>query len=120
MAMQDKDTHRPKRLRQKLQLRKFASESPVTRRLTALRKLLARWWRMLKKDAKLVEKERQRAIKRRKAQQKKNWEEQRRVQTLKQKQQREEERSRRELLRKRMRSDLTVDDILGKKCAKSR
>ena len=120
MGMQDKDTHRPKKLRQKLQLRKFASASPVTRRLTALRKLVARWGRMLKKDAKLVEKERQKAIKWRKAQQKKNREEQRRVQTLKQKQQREEERSRRELLRKRMRSDLTMDDILGKKCAKSR
>ena len=120
MAMQDKDKNRQKKFRQKLQLRKFASESRVTRRLTSLRKLIARWGRMLKKDAKLVEKERQKAIKQRKARQKKDREEQRRVEALKQKQQREEERSRRELLRKRMRSDVTMDDILGKKCAKSR
>ena len=118
MAMQDKDKHRPKKLRQKLQLGKFASESPVTRRLTALRKLIARWGRMLKKDAKLVEEERQKVLRQRKAQQKKDQEEQRRVEVLKQKQQREEERSRRELLRKRMRSDLTMDDILGQKGAR--
>ena len=43
----------------------------------------------------------------------KQQEERRRVEVLKQKRQREEDRSRREWLRKRMRSDLTMDDILG-------
>jgi len=115
MGMQDKDKHRPKKLRPKLQLRKFPSESRVTRQLTALRKLIARWGQMLKREAKLVDKERRKVIKQRKAQQKKDQEEQRRLEVLKQKRQREEERSRRELLRKKMRSDLTMDDILGQK-----
>ena len=115
MGMQDKDKHRPKKLRPKLQLRKFPSESRVSRQLTALRKLIARWGQMLKREAKLVDKERRKVIKQRKAQQKKDQEEQRRVEALKQKRQREEERSRRELLRKKMRSDLTMDDILGQK-----
>ena len=87
MAMQDKDKPRPK---------KCTSESCLARQLLDVRKLIARWGRMLKREAELVEKERQRGIKR----------------------QREEERSRRELLRKRMRSDLTMDDILGQKGAR--
>ena len=87
MAMQDKDKSRPK---------KGTSESCFARQLLDVRKLIARWGRMLKREAELVEKERQRGIKR----------------------QREEERSRRELLRKRMRSDLTMDDILGQKGAR--
>ena len=115
MGMQDKDKHRPKKLRPKLQLRKFPAESRVSRQLTALRKLIARWAHMLKREAKLVDKERRKVIKQRKAQQKKDQEEQRRLEVLKQKRQREEERSRRELLRKKMRSDLTMDDILGQK-----
>ena len=87
MAMQDENKHRPKKLRQKLQLRKFTSESAVTRRLTALRKLIARWGRMLQKDAKLVEKERQKVLRQRKVQQKKDQDERRRVEILKQKRQ---------------------------------
>ena len=66
MGMQDKDKHRPKKLRQKLQLRKFPSESRVSRQLTALRKLIARWGQILNREAKLVEKERQKVIKQRK------------------------------------------------------
>ena len=68
---------------------------------------------MLKRDAKLVEKEHQKVSRQRKAQQKKDQEERKRAEVLKQKRQREEERSRREWVRKRMRSDLTMDDILG-------
>ena len=114
MAMQDKDKHRPKKLRQNLQLRKCTSESRLSRKLSAVKKLVARWGQMLKREEKLVDKERQKAIKQRKAQQKKDQDEQRRVEALKQKREREEERLRRERLRKRMRSDVTMDDILSK------
>ena len=113
MRMQDNDKHRPKNLRQKLQLQKFPSVSRVTRQLTALRKLIARWGQMLKREAKLLEKGRQKVIRQRKAQQKKDQEERKQAEVSKQKRQREEERSRREWVRKRMRSDLTMDDILG-------
>ena len=114
MAMQDKNKHRPRKMRQKSQL----CETPLFRQLFALRKLITRWGHMLKREAKLVDKldkERQRVLRQRKAQHKKDQEERRRVEVLKQKRQREEERSRRELLRKRMRTDLTMDDILGQK-----
>ena len=113
MGMQDKNKHRPQKLRQKLQLRKFSSESRVTRHLTALRKLIARWGNMLKRESKLLDQQRQRVLRQRKAWNKKNKEERRRVEVLKQKRLREEERSRREWVRKRMRTDLTMDDILG-------
>ena len=109
MAMQDKDEHRPKKLRQKLQF----CESNLSRQLAALRKLIVRWGQMLQREAKLVDKERLKQIRERKAQQKKQQEERRRVEVLKQKRQREEDRSRREWVRKRMRFDLTMDDILG-------
>ena len=115
MGMQDKNKHRPKKLRQNLQLCKFPSESRVTRHLTALRKLIVRWGHLLKREAKLVDKERQRVLRQRKAQHKKDQEERRRVEVLKQKRQQEEERLRREWIRKRMRTDLTMDDILGSK-----
>ena len=113
MALQDKNKHRPKKLRQKLR-----SSLSIIRQLTALRKLIARWGHMLKRDAKVVDKldkERQRVLRQRKAQHKKDQEERRRVEVLKQKRQQEEERLRRELIRKRMRTDLTMDDILGQK-----
>ena len=115
MGKQDKTKHPPKKLRQKLQLRKFPSVSRVTRQLTALSKLIARWGQMLKREAKLVDKERQRILRQRKAQQKKDQEERKQEELFQQKRQREEERSRREWIRKRMRSDLTMDDILGQK-----
>ena len=115
MSMQDKNKHRPKKLRQKLDLRKCTSESRLSKQLSSLRKLIARWGHMLKREAKLVVKERQKVIKEQKAQQKKDQEERRRVEILKQKQQREVERLRREWIRQRMRSDLTMDDILGPK-----
>ena len=72
---------------------------------------------MLKREAKVVDKQRQKVLRQRKAQQKKDQEERKRAEVLKQKRMRAEERSRREWVRKRMRSDLTMDDILGqKKC----
>ena len=118
MAMEDKNRHRPKKLRQKIQklaLRKCTSESALSRHLSSLRKLLARWGYMLKRESKLLDQQRQRVLRQRKAQHKKDQDELRRVEVLKQKRQREEERSRRERLRKRMRSDVTMDDILGPK-----
>ena len=113
MALQDKNKHRPKKLRQELR-----SRLSIFRQLSALRKLIARWGHMLKREAQLVEKldkERQRVLRQRKAQHKKDQEERRRAEVLKQKRQREEERLRREWIRKRMRADLTMDDILGQK-----
>ena len=103
MAFEDK------KLRQNLQF----CVSNLSRQLTALRKLIARWGHMLKREAKLVDKERQRVLRQRKAPHNKDQDEGRRVEVLKQKRQREEERSRREWIRKRFRSDLTMDDILG-------
>ena len=113
MAFEDKNKHQSyqsKRLRQNLQY----CESNLSRQLTALRKLIARWGQMLKREAKLVDKERQKKLRERKAQQKKS-QERRRVEVLNEKRLREKERSRREWLRKRMRSDLTMDEILGQK-----
>ena len=122
MAMQDKNKHRPKTLRQNL-----PSSLSIFRQLSFLKKLIARWGHMLKREAKQVDKldkERQRVLRQRKAQHKKDQEERRRVEVLKQKQRREEERLRREWIRKRMRADLTMDDILGqnsvRNCPKSR
>ena len=113
MAMEDKNRHRPKKLRQKLALWKCTSESALSRQVSSLRKLIARWGHMLKRESKLVDQQRQRVLRQRKAQHKKDQDERRRLEVLKQKRQREEERSRRERLRKRMRSDVTMDDILG-------
>ena len=111
MAMQDKNEHRPKKLRQNL----HPCESSLSGQLTVLGKLIVRWGQMLKREAKLVDKERQKVLRQRKARQKKDQDERRRVEVLKQKRQREEERLRREWVRKRMRSDITMDDILGQK-----
>ena len=109
MAMEDKNKHRPKKLRQNL----HPCESSLSRKLTALRTLIARWGQMLKRESKLVDQQRQRVLRQRKAQHKKDQEERRRVEVLKQKRRQEEERLRREWIRKRMRTDLTMDDILG-------
>ena len=138
MAMHDKNKHRPWRLREKMnpslrlerwerrhmamedknkygRVRKFTPESRLSRKLLTVRKLIVRWAHMLKREAKLVDKERQKVIRQRKAQQKKDQEERRRVEVLNEKRRREAERSRREWVRKRMRSDLTMDDMLGPK-----
>ena len=77
MARQDKNKHRPQKLRERNPAEK------TSRQLSALKNLIARWGRMLKREAKLVEQERQKAIRRR-------------LEVLKQKRQREEERLRRE------------------------
>ena len=107
MAMEDKNKYG--------RVRKFTPESRLSRKLLTVRKLIARWAHMLKREVRLADKERQKVVRQRKAQQKKDQEERRRVEVLNEKRRREAERSRREWVRKRMRSDLTMDDILGPK-----
>ena len=102
IALQDTRKHRSRRC-------------PSERRLLALKRLLVRWGRMLKLEARLVDKERRRVLQQRKAQRRKAREERRQVEALNRKRLREE-RLRREALRKRMRSDLTMDDLLGDRC----
>ena len=115
MAMEDKNKHRPRKLRQKLDLGKCTSESALSRQLSSLRNLIARWGHMLKKESKLLDQKRQKVLHQQRAQQKKDQEQRRRVEVLKQKRHQEEERLRREWIRRRMRTDLTMDDILGQK-----
>ena len=115
MAMEDKNKHRPRKLRQKLDLGKCTSESALSRQLSSLRNLIARWGHMLKRESKLLDQKRQKVLHQQRAQQKKDQEQRRRVEVLKQKRHQEEERLRREWIRRRMRTDLTMDDILGQK-----
>ena len=124
MAMEDKNNHRPKKLQERIPTvrqerhwmamedkkkhrpRKMQERNPaetISMQLSALKKLIVRWGHMLKREASLLEKERQRVISQRKAQQK-DQEEQRRADALNEKRQREEE----EGVRKRMRSDITM------------
>ena len=74
MAIEDKNKHRPRRMRLKSQLRKFSLESPWSRCLSAVGKLIARWGQMLRKE----DKEREKTIRQKKAQQKKDREKRRR------------------------------------------
>ena len=75
MAMEDKNKHRPRHLRER------NPAETTSMQLSALKKLIVRWGQVLKREARLLEKERQKVI-------------QRRLEVLKQKRQREEERSR--------------------------
>ena len=93
-AMEDNNRHRLKKLRQKLDLRKCTSESALSRQLSSLRKLIARWGHMLKRECELLDQQRQRVLHQRRAQQKKDQEERRRVEVLNEKTRREAERSR--------------------------
>ena len=104
MAMHDKNKHRPPRLRVRLVR---SHEEILASNLSLLKKLLLRWGKMLKREASLADKKRRKILReRRKVQQ-----ERRRSEVLSQKRQREEARMRTEWFRKRMRSDLTMDDI---------
>jgi hypothetical protein len=69
---------------------------------------------MLNLEARFVDKERRRVLQQRKAQRRKAREERRQLEALNRTRLREE-RLRRAALRKRMRTDLTMDDILGQK-----
>ena len=113
MALQDKNKHRPRKLQEHLNLGKFPSENRSSTQL-ALKRLLVRWGRMLNLEARFVDKERRRVLQQRKAQRRKAREERRQLEALNRTRLREE-RLRRAALRKRMRTDLTMDDILGQK-----
>ena len=109
MAMHDKNKHRPPRLRVRVVR---SHEEILASNLSLLKKLLLRWGKMLKREASLADQKRRKGLReRRKVQQ-----ERRRSEVLSQqnqkKRQREEARRKTEWFRKRMRSDLTMDDIL--------
>eukprot|EP00438_Fugacium_kawagutii_P020993 Skav232598 [mRNA] locus=scaffold2040:142134:144020:- [translate_table: standard] len=109
MALQDKNRHRPRKLRVAVNGR----EKHVSRILFRLMKQLARWENMLRRQAEAADKERCKLLRQRELKKKRDREEHRRSAELKRKKQREEERQRRESLAKRMKADLTMDDILG-------
>ena len=78
MAMEDKNRHRPKRLRESNPAGRLKCwERRQMGQLTALRKLIARWGQILKREAKLVDKERQRLLRQRQAWKKKEQDERR-------------------------------------------
>ncbi|CAL1128151.1 unnamed protein product [Cladocopium goreaui] len=103
MALQDNDQYRPKTLRTLLPI--WAGDILATK-LSALKRLLGEWGRMLKAEAQLLDKERRKVF----LQRKKHREEQRQLEVFQQKRLREQERLRREALRKRMKSD-RMDDL---------
>ena len=109
MAMQDKNKYRPKYLRTKTGKKRCNQLQLPRDDMQFLRKLLARWGRILQMEAQLADKERRKFLQQRKKQR----EERRRLEALKQKRMRQEERLKRETLRKKMRVDLTMEDILG-------
>ena len=113
MALQDKNKHRPRKLQEHLNLGKVPSENRSSTQL-ALKRLLVRWGRMLKLEARLVDNERRRVLQQRKAQRRKAREERRQLEAWNRKRLQEEQ-LRRAALRKKMRADLTMDDILGQK-----
>ena len=108
MAMEDRHEHRPKRLRVPVHLR--VPDDIVANNLLTLKKFLLQWDRLLKRQERIAAaKMRFETLKK----QKKDREEQRRLKVMNQKKLQEKERLRREALRRRMRSDLTMNDILG-------
>ena len=109
MALQDKNEHRPRKLQARLKLQRCPSE---TRIQLALKRLLVRWGRILKRQAGIVEKERRKKLQQRKVRRKKAAEERQRAKALHREHLRQE-RLRRENLRKRMRSDSTMADLFG-------
>ena len=109
MAMQDRSRHCPRRLRSSFQ--KSFADNILSRKLLALKTLLARWERVLKRQACFEDKEYRKALRLRQLQQRKDKEKQRRLEALNQKRIREEERLRREVVRKRMKSSDFMDDI---------
>eukprot|EP00438_Fugacium_kawagutii_P027361 Skav223178 [mRNA] locus=scaffold2044:175545:176831:+ [translate_table: standard] len=134
MAVQDKNRHRPKRLRSPLRFRSQIWERERMRRedrkihqrtrraygknpddvlaadVSVLRKLLRKWDRMLKSEAQLADKARRKILQQRKRQRN----EKRQQEVLKRREirkQQQQERFRRDTLWKRMRSDQTMDNL---------
>eukprot|EP00435_Cladocopium_sp_Y103_P056054 s3485_g18.t1 len=104
MAMNDQNKHKPRRFRNQRQ--KHEKKDSLTDKLLVLNKLLMKWDCLFQKEAFLVEKA-----------QKKEQKATQQLDALKKRQLQEEERLKRESIRKKMRSDRTMDDILGKKAA---
>lgn len=117
MALEDLRSNRQrKKLRLHLQLRRPSKKLSKASPLLVLKRLLVRWGHMLKTEERLLDKERRRVARQRKAQRnarmKKDREERKQAQAQIRKRL-QEQRLSREALRKRMRSDLTMDDMLG-------
>ena len=108
MALEDKNKHRPRGLKVR---QKSTAETILSRKLLVLRKLLARWRHVLQRQEHAANKQRQKALRLRRLQRKKERDERKRSEVLKQKEVREEEGLRRESLRKRMSSSEFMDDL---------
>ncbi|CAK9034897.1 DnaJ protein homolog 2 [Durusdinium trenchii] len=106
MGMNDRNKHRPSRLRDRCDRSADATRKLTDKVLQKVRKLLLRWQNALrKKDEMALQKQRQRFL-----------QERRKQELAQRKRAREEqkaERLRREALRRKMMSDLTMDEILG-------
>eukprot|EP00438_Fugacium_kawagutii_P008990 Skav205037 [mRNA] locus=scaffold2506:40665:42299:+ [translate_table: standard] len=111
-AREERNKRRLSKLKVKLGLQKL-TEDPSYRKSMVLKRLLVRWEKMLQREALMIEKERRRLLRKRMAQRKKDQDVRRRLELLHRKRLREKEKQRREALCKRMRSDLTMDEILG-------
>ena len=112
MAINDQNKHKPQRFRNHGR-KKPEKKDILTDKLLVLKKLLTKWDRLLQKEASLVEQARRKRL----WQQKKEQQAAQQRDALKKRQLQKEERLKRESIRKRMRSDCTMDDILGKKAA---
>ena len=98
MCLQDKNRHRPRKWRVPVR-RQQSLDAVVKKNSFALKKVLVRWERWLKKDAQWIEKQRRKLWRQRK----RDREEQRRAQVLARRHAKKEERLRREAFRKRSR-----------------
>jgi len=132
MAMQDKNKHRPRRLRVRLNFgpnpkwerehmaqhdrerhrrvaRVRCGAFDIDQKLSLLRKLLLQWKRLLEAEARLVDKEHRKLLR----QKRKDRAERLRLEGMKRKRLREEERLRKEVLRQRLRmkSDYMMDHL---------
>eukprot|EP00438_Fugacium_kawagutii_P009931 Skav225821 [mRNA] locus=scaffold1814:50714:55862:+ [translate_table: standard] len=105
MATNDRNKHLPPSWR--VSLPQKTPDEALVANLDKLKRLLARWGGVLKRDERLAESARRNILRK----QKKGEQDRRRLEARKRKRQREEELMRRNFLRKRMRSDVTTDDI---------
>ena len=85
----------------------FLNVQPETGDLTALNKLLQGWGRLLQKESQKAEQVRRKILQQRK----KAQAEQRRQQRAAEKRREDEERQRRDAIRKRMKQDLTMNNL---------
>eukprot|EP00435_Cladocopium_sp_Y103_P016280 s2976_g4.t1 len=98
MSLQDKNRHRPRKWRVPVR-RQQSLDAVVKKNSFALKKVLVRWERWLKKDAQWTEKQHRKLLRQRN----RDREEQRRAQVLAQRHAKKEDRLRREARRKRSR-----------------